>query len=227
MDEPFSALDPLIRRNMQSDLIDLQRTMKKTIIFITHDLNEAMILGDQIAIMNDGRFVQVGSAAEIVDNPANDYVAAFTKDIDRSRVFAAESVMTPAEAVRINDNLQFVLKRMDTLGRDALYVLDGERIAGVVTYRDVRSDDAKNLSSVLIAEYPEATLRTHLNDLYALASSGLPIAVTDMKQRLAGVVEPEALFAQLSGEKTDAADDDIDDTPPTAPPEIGAMSTGA
>ncbi|MCM1938627.1 betaine/proline/choline family ABC transporter ATP-binding protein [Streptomyces sp. G3] len=93
MDESFSALDPLIRRDMQDQLLDLQKTLKKTIVFITHDLNEAMRLGDRIAVMRDGRIVQIGSAQDILIRPANDYVASFTKDVDRSRVLTAAAVM--------------------------------------------------------------------------------------------------------------------------------------
>ncbi|EHN73964.1 quaternary amine ABC transporter ATP-binding protein [Streptomyces coelicoflavus] len=93
MDESFSALDPLIRRDMQDQLLDLQKTLKKTIVFITHDLNEAMRLGDRIAVMRDGRIVQIGTAQDILIRPANDYVASFTKDVDRSRVLTAGAVM--------------------------------------------------------------------------------------------------------------------------------------
>jgi len=93
MDESFSALDPLIRRDMQDQLIELQKKLKKTIVFITHDLNEAMRLGDRIAVMRDGRIVQIGTAEDILVRPANDYVASFTKDVDRSRVLTASSVM--------------------------------------------------------------------------------------------------------------------------------------
>jgi glycine betaine/proline transport system ATP-binding protein len=93
MDESFSALDPLIRRDMQDQLIELQRKLKKTIVFITHDLNEAMRLGDRIAVMRDGRIVQIGTAEDILIRPANDYVASFIKDVDRSRVLTASAVM--------------------------------------------------------------------------------------------------------------------------------------
>ncbi len=95
MDESFSALDPLIRRDMQDQLLELQQTLKKTIVFITHDLNEAMRLGDRIAVMRDGRIVQTGTAQDILVRPANDYVASFTKDVDRSRVLTAAAVMDP------------------------------------------------------------------------------------------------------------------------------------
>ncbi|MEV5609887.1 glycine betaine/L-proline ABC transporter ATP-binding protein [Streptomyces sp. NPDC052225] len=97
MDESFSALDPLIRRDMQDQLLDLQKTLKKTIVFITHDLNEAMRLGDRIAVMRDGRIVQIGSAEDILVTPANDYVASFTQDVDRSRVLTAGAIMAVAE----------------------------------------------------------------------------------------------------------------------------------
>ncbi|MEU3315320.1 glycine betaine/L-proline ABC transporter ATP-binding protein [Streptomyces sp. NPDC048387] len=96
MDESFSALDPLIRRDMQDQLLALQSTLKKTIVFITHDLNEAMRLGDSIAVMRDGRVVQQGSAEDILTRPADDYVASFIQDVDRSRVLTADAVMAPA-----------------------------------------------------------------------------------------------------------------------------------
>ncbi|MFI5999452.1 glycine betaine/L-proline ABC transporter ATP-binding protein [Streptomyces sp. NPDC051366] len=94
MDESFSALDPLIRRDMQDQLLELQQRLKKTIVFITHDLNEAMRLGDGIAVMRDGRIVQQGTAEDILTRPADDYVASFIQDVDRSRVLTADAVMT-------------------------------------------------------------------------------------------------------------------------------------
>jgi glycine betaine/proline transport system ATP-binding protein len=94
-DEPFSALDPLIRRDMQNEVVKLQRDLKKTMIFITHDLAEALKLGDRIAIMKDGRFVQVGTPEEVVAKPANDYVADFTRDVPRAHVLTARVIMRP------------------------------------------------------------------------------------------------------------------------------------
>ena len=96
-DEPFSALDPLIRRDMQDEVIRLQREVRKTMIFITHDLAEALKLGDRIAIMKDGRFVQVGTPEEVVAHPADDYVADFTKDVPRAHVLTARAIMRPAD----------------------------------------------------------------------------------------------------------------------------------
>ncbi|MGW7689630.1 quaternary amine ABC transporter ATP-binding protein [Streptomyces asiaticus] len=99
MDESFSALDPLIRRDMQDQLLQLQKRLKKTIVFITHDLNEAMRLGDRIAVMRDGQIVQIGTAEDILVTPANDYVASFTQDVDRSRVLTAGAIMSEPDEV--------------------------------------------------------------------------------------------------------------------------------
>ncbi len=104
MDEAFSALDPLIRRDMQTQLIELQASLGKTVVFITHDLNEAMRLGDRICMLRDGRVAQIGTAEEILNAPADSYVANFVEDVDRSRVLTAASVMRPVETVAGAEN---------------------------------------------------------------------------------------------------------------------------
>ncbi|MYZ49506.1 quaternary amine ABC transporter ATP-binding protein [Propylenella binzhouense] len=208
MDEPFGALDPLIRREMQDELLRLQKTLKKTIIFITHDLNEALLLGDEIAIMKDGRFVQVGTAQEIVSAPADDYVSAFVADIDRGRVFTAEHVAAEPAAIQLGGaSAEAALQSMEEQNRNALYVLDGDRIAGVVTYQNLAAaarDSDTSVSDVLITDFPAVEGDAQLNQIYGAASAGLPIAVTDGENRLVGIVEPEAVFAQLSGEEKPA-----------------------
>ena len=224
MDEPFGALDPLIRREMQDELLALQKTLKKTIVFITHDLNEALLLGDKIAIMKDGRFVQVGTAQEIVSNPADDYVAAFVADIDRGRVFTAEDVSNDPAPVKLGEaSAADAMRVMEDLNRNALYVVDGaDKVAGVVTYQDLAAatldEGAPNpvLEDVMQTDYPSVDADVQLNELYGAASGGLPIAVTDDKDRLVGVVEPEAVFAQLSGESEETA---------SAPPETPKSET--
>lgn len=108
MDEAFSALDPLIKREMQDQLIELQRELGKTILFITHDLNEAMRLGDRIAVMRDGQMVQIGTSEQIINEPANDYVTQFVKDVDRARVLTAGAVMTRLGS---DQNLDSVLNK--------------------------------------------------------------------------------------------------------------------
>jgi len=210
MDEPFGALDPLIRREMQDELLVLQKKLKKTIVFITHDLNEAMLLGDKIAIMKDGRFVQVGTAQDIVSNPADDYVQAFVAGIDRGRVFTAADVAAdPVTAQLHTDSAQVALSRMEDFQLDALYVLDGDTLAGVVTHRDVAAalrrdgpgDDA--LGASLITEFPAVGQDAFLHELYGPAGAGLPIAVTDDANRLLGVVETQAVLAQLDSDSVE------------------------
>jgi glycine betaine/proline transport system ATP-binding protein len=145
-DEPFSALDPLIRRDMQDEVVRLQREVKKTMIFITHDLMEALKLGDRIAIMKDGRFVQVGTPEEVVARPADDYVADFTKDVPRAHVLTARTIMRPLDGEVVGDAptvpADTIVQDLLPLvaGSDAeLHVVDGAQVVGVVDRRAVMS----------------------------------------------------------------------------------------
>ncbi|MEX2643441.1 MAG: glycine betaine/L-proline ABC transporter ATP-binding protein [Acetobacterales bacterium] len=208
MDEPFSALDPLIRRTMQEELLTLQREVRKTIVFITHDLNEALILGDRIAIMKEGRFVQVGTPQDIVAHPADDYVAAFTSDVDRGRVFTAESVMDAAHTLKLGeDTPETALQKMTELDRDALYVMEGRKIAGIVTYRDLAGTALEadgdgsgydTLEDALVRDFPVVELETQLSEVYEQCSSGLPSAVLCHQGWLQGVIEPSRVFEALA-----------------------------
>lgn len=113
MDEAFSALDPLIRREMQDELLDLQDSMKQTIIFISHDLNEALRIGDRIALMKDGQIMQIGTGEEILTNPANDFVREFVEDVDRSKVLTAQNIMIKPLTTTVElDGPQVALNRM-------------------------------------------------------------------------------------------------------------------
>ena len=137
-DEPFSALDPLIRRDMQDELIRLQREMQRTIVFITHDFAEAIKLGDRIAIMKDGAFDQIGTAAELITSPATDYVREFTKDIPKVKVLTAADVMHPGgeeqgwKAVQTTDTVESLVPALLDDPRP-LTVVDGSgRAVGLV-----------------------------------------------------------------------------------------------
>lgn len=136
-DEPFSALDPLIRRDMQDELLRLQDAMHRTLVFITHDFSEAIKLGDRIAIMKDGAFDQVGTAAELITNPATDYVREFTKDVPKAKVLCARDVMSPTPPgtgprVRDTDLVETIVPRL-LAGETGLVVVDhaGNVIGGV------------------------------------------------------------------------------------------------
>jgi len=204
MDEPFSALDPLIRKDMQQELIALQDEIGMTIVFITHDLHEALLLGDQIAIMKDGRFDQIGSPQEIVADPATDYVEAFTRDVDRGRVFTAATVMRePALLDPERDTVRDALERMAELGRGALFVAGKDAApAGYVDQRDAAvalGEGGATLADLLRTDYPTVAPEAHLIDLYELCTARAPLAVIGRDGALAGVVEPMDVLAELAG----------------------------
>ena len=208
MDEAFSALDPLIRREMQEQLLELQAELGKTIIFITHDLNEAMFLGDRIAVMRDGRIVQIGTPEDILTDPANDYVAQFVQDVDRARVLTAATVMEPARAVvPLTAGPRGALRVMRDLQAGAAFVLDRDRtLLGVVTDRHVMRQVKTNetdLSRIINQEHASVPADAALVDLFELAvESPLPIAVIDDKRRLLGVIPRITLLAALGNVPT-------------------------
>ena len=138
-DEPFSALDPLIRRDMQDELLSLQDRMRRTLVFITHDFHEALKLGDRIAIMKDGEFVQVGTPEQIVSAPADDYVREFTEDAPKTKVITVGSVLRPldgevppGEPVRLSAVLDEVLPRMLANPQELCVTNDHGEVVGVV-----------------------------------------------------------------------------------------------
>ena len=134
MDEAFSALDPLIRKDMQDELLELQSSMQKTIIFITHDLDEALKIGDRIALMKDGKIVQIGTPEEILTNPANEYVEKFVEDVDMSKVLNAEHVMKRPETITLDKGPRVALQLMRDSGVSSLYVVDKRKtLLGIVT----------------------------------------------------------------------------------------------
>ncbi len=206
MDEAFSALDPLIRREMQDELIELQARVNKTIIFVTHDLDEALKLGDRIAIMKDGRVVQVGTAEQIITDPADDYVEAFVEGIDRAEVLTAANIMMPLKATaQLRDGPHTALTKMRRFGISGLLVVDSERkVHGYLTSENVRAqlDDVDasrdRIESSRIGPAVTVSLDTPLQDIIGYASeSSLPIGVIDASGRLRGVVVKGAILAAL------------------------------
>ena len=144
LDEPFSALDPLIRREMQDEFLRLQNLLHKTIVFITHDFDEAIRLADRIAIMNEGVIVQVGAASDLVTHPANDYVAEFTREVPRDRLLRVQDVMTggidsgtDADAVPADAPIHSVARRILQSDVPLRVVGDAERTRGSISRADV------------------------------------------------------------------------------------------
>ncbi|ATF15630.1 glycine betaine/L-proline ABC transporter ATP-binding protein [Brevibacillus sp. HB1.1] len=203
MDEAFSALDPLIRKDMQDELLELQSTMQKTIIFITHDLDEALKIGDRIALMKDGAIVQIGSPEEIMTNPANEYVERFVEDVDRSKVLSAENVMKRAETITLDKGPRVALQLMRDRGVSSLYVVDKRKtLLGVLTADAVNGakEAGQSLESVLRTEVPTVGPQTLLNEMFDLvAFSDIPVAVIGEQNRLLGVIVKGAVLGGLAG----------------------------
>lgn len=204
MDEAFSALDPLNRKEMQDELIDLQASMHKTILFITHDLDEALKIGDRIAIMKDGLIVQVGTPEEIMTNPADDYVRKFVEDVDRSKVFSAQHVMKRPETIDIEKHgPRVALQRMKQVGISSIYVINkNKEFLGVVT-ADAASEAVKNgnkdIYDVMITDVPVVRPDLSLNDLFeVIHDSPVPVAVVEDK-KLKGIIVRGAVLAALAG----------------------------
>lgn len=203
MDEAFSALDPLIRKEMQDELMDLQAKMKKTILFITHDLDEALRLGDRIALMKDGSIVQIGTPEEILVKPADDYVEKFVEDVDRSKILTAQHIMKRPETVNIdNHGPRVALERMREVGLSGVYVVDGKRnLKGYVTADDAADavrKDIRSLEGILINDIPRVDKETPMHDIFNIIhDSPLPIAVVE-NEKMVGIIVRGAVIAALS-----------------------------
>ncbi|MDT9595091.1 glycine betaine/L-proline ABC transporter ATP-binding protein [Nocardioides zeae] len=202
MDEAFSALDPLIRREMQDQLVELQHRLDKTILFITHDLNEAMRLGDQIAMMRDGRIVQVGTAEQILNDPANDYVAQFVQDVDRTRILTASSVMEPPVAtLGLEQGPRAAHRLMREHQVASLMVVDrNRRLHGVVTDDATAAAVTRGVDTLdgLITPAVTTGPGTAVAELFtAAADSPVPLAVVAEDHRLLGVIPRVTLLNAL------------------------------
>nr|WP_269813378.1 glycine betaine/L-proline ABC transporter ATP-binding protein [Ornithinimicrobium sediminis] len=202
MDEAFSALDPLIRREMQDQLVELQQRLDKTILFITHDLNEAMRLGDRIAMMRDGRIEQIGTAEQILNDPANNYVAQFVQDVDRTRVLTASSVMEPPPAVLGAEmGPQSAHKLMREHQVAWLLVLNRDRtLHGMVWQDDVAAAVSEGSGRLPLHDGPIAfaDADTPLSELFHdSARHRAPIVVVDERQRCLGVIPRVTLLAAV------------------------------
>jgi glycine betaine/proline transport system ATP-binding protein len=202
MDEPFSALDPLVRRDMQFELLAIQRKLGKTVLFITHDINEAFKIGDTVAIMRDGKIVQIATPEEMSLNPANDYVSRFIESADKAQVLSARHVMiTPSCLTREKESATNALREMRREGLSSTYVVDGKmRLLGVLSSESALfALKEKQPIGPLIERNIITTLEdTLLSDILPLvAETRYPIAVVDESGTLKGIVTKAAVIASL------------------------------
>lgn len=210
MDEAFSALDPLIRRDMQDELLELQKNQKRTIIFITHDLNESLRLGDRIAIMKDGQVVQVDSGDDILMNPANEYVERFVEDIDRSLVYTAENIMstTPEYIIKDDNDTQSALKHMEEKDISNIIVVEEDMtLQGYLDREEVAQavmDGQSEIEPLLHTTLPTVRPKTLVKNLYDIIHDiDTPVAVIDSNDKLLGIVVRGAVLSALSEEGRD------------------------
>ena len=204
MDEPFSGLDPLIRREMQDELMTLQTEQHRTIVFITHDLDEALKLGDRIVIMRDGEIAQSGAPEEIVTAPADDYIAEFVQDVSMSKVIRARAIMeTPAATARETDSPSAALDAMRESGGESAFLLGGDRaLVGELTLdraRTLAERGAEDLADAGAQPARTVSPRAFIEDIIPMAaSSERPIAVTDENGNLLGEIHRGALLAGMA-----------------------------
>ena len=209
MDEAFSALDPLIRSDMQDELLQLQEKVQKTILFISHDLDEALKIGDRIVLMKDGYIVQTGTAEEILTNPANEYVAKFVEDVDMTKVITARHVMLkPKEmAYYKTDGPRAALHKMKHSQMSSIFVRKDKKLYGVVTADDAAravKEKTEALDSIIQTEIETVTLETPAVEIIPLlAKLTYPLPVVDNDGKLVGVIIKGSLLAGLSERGTE------------------------
>ena len=211
MDEPFSALDPLIRREMQDELLDLQNKMKKTIIFITHDLDEALKLGDRVALMKDGEIIQLGIPEVILTAPATEYVAKFVEDVDLSKVLTAENVMKKPEAIAFSEeDPGVVLEKLKNSDTSSIFVKNhDQQFLGYILSEDAviaLERGEKALDGIIRTDYTAVLPDTTLNKIFELsAHATIPLVVIGDDHELRGVISEKALLAGLVKEDYQSA----------------------
>ncbi|RXA17252.1 glycine betaine/L-proline ABC transporter ATP-binding protein [Methanosarcina sp. MSH10X1] len=218
MDEAFSALDPLIRSDMQDELLALEDRMQKTIIFVSHDLDEALKLGDRIALMKDGEVVQIGTPEEILTDPADSYVSRFVAGVDRSKIFTAESVMKrPEPLVSINSGPRVALQLMKEYGISSIFVVEGKSrlLKGVLMISDVvEALKSKRSLESIVREVPSIPPEMPLYEIIPLiADSDYPLPVVDEKRKLKGIIIRGTVLGALAmsedtTEEASAGDDE-------------------
>jgi glycine betaine/proline transport system ATP-binding protein len=203
MDEPFSGLDPLIRRQMQDELIDLQAELKKTILFVTHDLDEALKLGNYIAIMKDGEIIQTGIPEEVVTSPAGEYVREFVQDASPAKVITAGSIMTEPDVIIYDwQGPKAALHLLKTSKRDhGFLVTRGRKYLGLVSASSLSKlikDNGKSTSQAIEPDIATCTDSTLLEDLFPLAvTTRFPIPVVDDQGKLIGEIENETIISSM------------------------------
>lgn len=201
MDEPFSALDPLIRRDMQNELLSIEDYMDKTIIFITHDMNEAFRIGDRVALLKDGELVQIGKPAEFFENPANEYVSSFIEDVDKSRILRIKTVQRkPTVLAKKGDKSADVMVELEKADRDFCYVVDDKKtLLGYVTLEELKENQARIIDSFIEEAYESVNHNDFVFDSFEkIDKHEYDVAVVDKQNRLKGVISSDDVVSAIT-----------------------------
>ena len=203
MDEPFSALDPLVRRDMQFELLQIQRKLKKTVVFITHDIDEAFKMGDVVCIMRDGKVVQIGTPEELSMNPADDYVRDFIESADKTKVLTVRNIMiTPSCVVRLGDSMDRAILEMRRNNLSSVIVMDNElHPKGMLFIGEAiqARKDGKTIPQVLQTGINAVAEDTLISDAISIVTeSSYPIAVTDESGTMLGIVTKASILSSLN-----------------------------
>lgn len=202
MDEPFSALDPLIRRGMQEELLRLQRELNKTIVFISHDIQEALRIGDRIAVMKDGYIVQIGTPEDLVTHPADDYIRAFLQDVNRAQVLKTGTVARRTIPLILGkDSAIAALEQMHHHQLKKMYVLDRHaKPVGIVSHKALKAaieEGNLDINKIMCTDFPQAKVTTSLESIFHLCQAGAPLAVVDEAGKFQGVIESSDILASI------------------------------
>ena len=201
MDEPSSALDPLVRKDMQFELLQIQRKLKKTIVFITHDIDEAFKMGDTVCIMKDGKVVQIGTPEELTMNPADDYVKEFIESADRSKVATVKNIMiTPSSIVKCKESPDRAVRVMRDNNLSSVVVIDNDmQLKGILTLQEaLEARGSGKHAEDLCKQIPNVGPDTMVSEIIPMASEAwYPIAVTDEGGGLLGLVTKASILSSL------------------------------
>ncbi len=201
MDEPYSALDPLIRRNMQNELLKLEDEMDRTILFITHDMNEAFRLGDRIALMKDAEIVQIGTPDEFFDKPANDYVKNFIADVDKTRILKVRSIMNrPGYVAKMGDSVKETREALKERDMEFCYVTDKNRkFQGYIRYEDLQKSRAQTINKLVHEDDTVIYRNAYLREAWPkLKEAEYDLPVVDGKNRLRGILDYDVVVDALA-----------------------------
>lgn len=203
MDEPFSALDPLVRKDLQFELASIQNKLGKTIIFITHDIDEAFKLGDRVAIMRDGVVEQVDTPEDMAANPANEYIANFIHSADKSKVLTVKSIMTPPRCiVKDTDNPAFCIREMrDYLTSSAFVINDNMQLSGLIFITEAlkaHQAKARTIQNYVMSELVTVNQDDILSDIMTLSTeTPYPLVVVDEESRVQGILTKSSVLASM------------------------------